>query len=113
MALNLLEYSQLAQHRENSTNAVSVYSTDANQTVQVFIKIANTAIVNVKCSVYHDNYGSTYDETTILVSEVVLQPGSFIEIDHIFMSEETGNLAVKSSVANALTVTVYGIIRSS
>lgn len=113
MALTLLLYGQLAQHRENSTSAVSVYSPAANQTVQVFVKIANVTEDDAECSVFHDDNGTTYDATTALLSDVNICPGSFIELDHIFMSDETGNLAVQSSVANALNVTVYGIIRAA
>ena len=113
MALDLLTYDQVAQHRENSTSAVSVYSPSINTTVQAFVKIANVSDETVLCSVFHDNNGTTYNESTALVFEMPIMPGQILEIDHIFFSDETGNLAVQSSVANAIVATVYGIIRSA
>lgn len=113
MALNLLTYQQLAQHIEYSTSAVSVYSPGANETVQVFVKISNISPENVKCSVFHDDNGTTYNETTAIIYEMMIQPGAILELDHIYMNDSTGNLAVQSDTSGALNVTVYGIVRSS
>ena len=107
-----IEYSQLAQARENSTNAVSIYSTSVGETVQVFLKISNSTTSTVKARVFHDNDGTTYDETTQIAWDVDIMAGSFLEIDKVFMNNENGNLAYRSSVANALNATVYGIIKS-
>lgn len=108
----MIGYSQLSQSRENSTSAVSIYSPNAGQTVQAFVKITNVDTVNVECRVFHDNDGTTYDQTTALVYDMRIQPGQILEIDHILMDNENGNLAYRSSVANALVATVYGIIKS-
>jgi len=107
-----IEYKQLAQVRENSTNAVSVYSPGAGETVQAFIKITNTTSSTVEGRVFHDNDGTTYDETTAIVWDIDIEPGQILEIDKIFMDNGDGNLAYRSSVANALTITVYGINKS-
>ena len=111
MSLVILEYSQLAQVRENSTNAVSIYSPAANETVQAFVKITNVTAVDINVRVFHDNDGTIYDETTALFWDTTIPSGMTLEIDHIFMNDSNGNLAYRSSTANALIATVYGIIR--
>jgi len=107
-----ITYSQLAQVRENSINAVSVYSSGSGETVQVFMKIANTTSASRYVRVFHDNDGTTYDETTSLLWDIEIEAGQFYEIDKIFMDNPSGNLAYRSDVANALTATVYGIVKS-
>ncbi|MBT7628771.1 MAG: hypothetical protein HN597_03580 [Desulfobacula sp.] len=107
-----IEYSQLAQARENSTNAVSVYSPGAGETVQIFAKVANTTAATAKVRVFHDNDGTTYDETTTIAWDVEIEPGQFLEIDKVFMDNSAGNLAYRSDTANALVMTVYGIVKS-
>jgi len=107
-----LAYSQLAQVRENSTNAVSIYSPGSGETVQVFLKITNVITSTVAVRVFHDEDGSTYDEGTTIAWDINIEPGSFLEIDKIFMETAAGNLAYRSAVANALTATVYGIVKT-
>ena len=107
-----LTYAQLAQARENSTNAVSIYSPGAGETVQVLLKIANTSGAAALVRVFHDNDGTTYDERTALVWDFSLDAGLFLPVGGIFMNNAAGNLAYRSSVANALTATVYGIVKT-
>jgi hypothetical protein len=107
-----IEYEQLAQVRENSTNAVSIYSPAASKVVQAFLKICNTTAAVAAVRVFHDKNGTTYDETTALFWDTNINPGQTLEVDRIFMSDSTGNLAYRSDTANALTATVYGIIKS-
>ena len=107
----MINYKQLAQARENSTNAVSIYSPSAGEVVQIFAKICNTSGAVAAVRVFHDDDGTTYDETTALFWDVNLAAGGTLEVDKVFMDDSTGNLAYRSSVANALTATVYGVIK--
>lgn len=109
--MHQLEYSQLAQHRENSTSAVSIYSPPTGRTVQGFLKLANLTDDAVQVSVFHDQSGTTYDESTAIFYNTYLYAGQVLEVDHIFMNDSTGNLAYSSSVANAINATLFGIIR--
>jgi hypothetical protein len=104
-----LIYSQIAQARENSTSAVSVFSPGAGETHQLRIKVANTSGASARVSIYHDDDGTTYDETTAIVWQVYVSDGQLFEIKDIFMNSSSENLAYQSSVANALTITVYSI----
>jgi hypothetical protein len=107
-----IDYTQLAQARENSTSAVSIYQSNVGETVQVFIKVANVSDASANVSVYHDQNGTTYDQSTALVYNLKLVPGELLEVDHIFVNNPSGHIAYQSSVANALTATVYGVVRS-
>jgi hypothetical protein len=106
-----LIYSQLGQYRENSTNPVSIYSPDAGQTAQLFLKIANVSGSPALVRLFHDENGTTYDQSTALIYDLKIMPGEILEVDHIFINDSTGNVAYRSSVANALTATVYGVVR--
>ena len=107
-----IDYTQLAQHRENSTSAVSIYQSSVGQTVQLFIKFANVSSTPSKLRVYHDLNGAAYDQSTAIIYDLKLLPGEFLEVDHIFVNNPSGNVAYRSSVANALTATVYGVVRT-
>lgn len=107
-----IAYEQIAQARENSTTAVSVYSPAAGEAVQVFVKIANVGTGVATVRVFHDKDGTTYDKETAVAWDIAIEPGQILELDKIFMSNASGNLAYRSNTANALTATVYGIKKS-
>jgi hypothetical protein len=107
-----IDYTQLAQQRENSTAAVSIYQSSVAQTVQLFMKFANVSSAPAKLRVFHDQNGSTYDQSTAIIYDLKLLPGEFMEVDHVFVNNPSGNVAYRSSVANALTATVYGVVRT-
>lgn len=109
--MKLLSYTQLAQHRENSTNPVSIYQCNSGETVQGFLKICNLTDDLVTIRVFHDLNGSTYNESTALVWDLILCEGQMFEIDHIFINESSGNLAYRTDTANAVNATLYGIVR--
>lgn len=107
-----IEYDQLAQARENSINAVSVYSGVLDSEIQCFISVCNTTSGNVNLRLFHDKDGTTYDESTALIWDIVIGPGEVFDRLKVFMNSNTGNIAYRSSVANALTITIYGITKS-
>jgi len=106
-----LEYTQLAQHRENSTNPVSLYQCGEGEVVQGFLKLCNVTDDLVSVRVFHDLNGSTYSESTALCWDLGLCPGQLLEIDHIFIDNENGNLAYRTDTANAINATLYGIVK--
>lgn len=101
---------QLAQARENSTNAVSVYSPDADTTVIVkSLVVTNTSAADATVRIFFDDDGSTYDESTALAWDVIVPADSVWDrLIRIPMNNSSGNIAYRSSVANALTVTAFG-----
>lgn len=107
-----IDYTQLAQTRENSTSAVSIYQSGTAQTVQLFMKFANVSSAPALLRVFHDQNGAVYDQSTALVYDLKLLPGEMFEMDHVFVNNPSGNVAYRSSVANALTATVYGVVRT-
>ena len=106
-----MDEKQLFQARENSTNAVSVYSPAADtNTVVKHLRVVNTSGGNADLTLYHDDDGTTYDESTAIEWQTTLATGETFEIDNTFiaLNNSSGNLAYKSSVANALTITGWG-----
>lgn len=106
-----LTYNQIAQHRENSINPVSIYSVDQGRTAQCFLKLANLTDDFVFVRVFHDENGSTYDASTAIVWDMPIANGQILEVDHIFMNNSAGNLAYRTDTANSINATLYGIIR--
>lgn len=104
----MFQEKQLAQKRENSTNAVSVLQASTGTTVVKTIIIANTGNA-ATYRLFHDDDGTTYDESTALFWDVGIAKNSTIQIDtFVAMDDPTGNFAYRSSIANALTITIYG-----
>ena len=101
---------ELGQARENSTNPVSVYSPPAD-TIGIIksVTIANTSGEQASYRLFKDNDGSTYDESTALAWDELLAANSSVQRDvHWVIDNVNGNFAYRSSVANALTITVDG-----
>lgn len=107
-----IDYTQLAQDRAPNTAITPVYQSGPAETVQLFIKICNVSTYPALVQVYHDQNGSTYDQSTAIVYDFKILPGALFELDHIFVNNASGNIAYRSSVANALTITVYGVVRT-
>ena len=101
---------QLGQARENSTNAVSVYSPGAGTTSIIkSIFLSNTSGANATFRLFVDDDGTTYDETTSIGWDVDILANQMIEIDcFVPMNNASGNFAYRSSVANAITITLFG-----
>lgn len=101
---------QLAQSRENSTTAVSVYSPTSGTSIIKNIIVTNTSGAPADLRLFLDDDGTTYDESTVLAWDVTIAAGSIFTLDgHMGMNNTSGNLAYRSSVANALTITVFGV----
>jgi hypothetical protein len=101
---------QLGQARENSTNAVSVYSVDVDTTgIIKFITIANNSGSDAAVRLFVDDDGTTYDETTTIAWDITI-PADSVWDRHVFiaMNNSSGNFAYRSSIANALTITLFG-----
>ena len=105
-----IQEKQLGQARENSTNAVSVYSPAASTTAIIKgIILCNTTTAAATYRVFLDDNGTTYDQSTALFYDAPIGPNETISIDtFLAMSDATGNLAYRSSSANAITITVFG-----
>jgi len=101
---------QLGQARENSTNAVKVYSPNINiDSVVTTIVLCEQAGATATFRIFIDDNGTTYDQSTALYYDVTLQANETLQIDTSWpMSDTRGNLAYRSSVANAITITVFG-----
>jgi|TARA_R110000824_G_scaffold269891_1_gene458358 hypothetical protein len=109
MATLILEQ-QLAQKRENSTNAVSVYSPPANTTVVIKnVTVCNQTGSAATFRIFIDDNGTTYDENTALYFDEAIAANTTREINTFWaMNNADGNLAYRSGTANAVTITVFG-----
>ena len=103
-------FSVLGQVRPSGTAAVSLYSPPAaTDTIVSMIKCCNVSVAAADVSVYLDDDGSTFDESTALHFEVELLAGETLEVTGtITLNDSSGNIGVQSSVANAITFTLFG-----
>lgn len=105
-----LQEKQLGQLRPANTTAASLYSPGTNVTaIRMSIVICNTSSSNVKFRVFHDDDGTTYDETTALFFDPIIKANRTVEVDGFkAANNSSGNIAVRTDTANALTFTLYG-----
>ena len=100
---------QLAQQRNSTTDATSILANTSGRWAIKTIKVCNTSEQEAKFSMYHDEVGTTYDESTALYWEVPIESKETVLFDTYMCTGSTSsNVAYKTSVANALTVTLYG-----
>ena len=107
-----VDYTQLAQVRASTTSNTLIYQSGPAETVQIFMKFTNVSSGAALVRVFHDQNGTTYDQSTAIVYDLKLHPGELLELDHVFVNNATGSLAYRSSVADAITATVYGVVRT-
>jgi len=112
-----IDGSVLGQLRPADTNAASVYSPGASTETQITaIIVCNTSGATATMRVFIDDDGTTYSEITALYWDVPVAANDSISLFFdrgIFMNDATGNLAVRSGVADALTFTVFGLEKTA
>lgn len=102
---------QLGQLRPANTTAAALVTPDDSRPYSVdFINICNVSTgTTAYVYIYHDEDGTTYDETTALIWNMTVHAGETLQIEApIAGYKVAGRLAVKTSVANAITFTAYG-----
>jgi len=101
---------QLGQLRPANTTAASLYSPGVNVTTIIStIVICNTSGAAATCRLFHDDDGTTYDQTTALMYDTPVPTEEPLVWDRVLaMDDFDGNIGVRSSVNNALTFTAYG-----
>jgi hypothetical protein len=105
-----LQEKQLGQLRPANTNAASIYSPGSGVTAIIKnITVCNTTGSVAKFGVFHHETGTTYDQSTALFYDCVIQRNQTVVLPAFMVMHNTsGNLAVKTDTANALTFSVYG-----
>lgn len=108
--MSIIQEKQLGQLRPANTTAASVYSPAAATTwVAKSLIVCNTSTASCAFRVFHDENGTTYDETTALFWDVPIAANETITVTALLAGyDATGNVGVRTSVANALTFTLYG-----
>lgn len=114
MANDQLLIKQLAQKRPSTTNAtVAIYKPKKRKLVIKTIHVTNTTGNALAYYIYLDKDGSTYDASTALYNGVTLAANTTVMHEFAnglpFDPDAAGNLAVKSSEANAINFTIDGI----
>lgn len=103
----------LAQSRPANTNAASVYSPGSGVQAEITqILVCNTTSNTPTYRIFLDNDGSTFDETTALYFDNAMAANSTEElIQHgsWWITDPSGNLGVRSSAANEITFTFFGV----
>ncbi|MGI9405865.1 MAG: hypothetical protein ACR2O4_05800 [Hyphomicrobiaceae bacterium] len=105
----------LAQSRPANTTAVSAYSppNDTVRTEITLVTVCNTSGASAKYRIFIDDDGTTYDETTALFWDIAVAADTSVEIllhsKSWWMTNSSGNLAVRTDTASAFTFTVFGM----
>lgn len=109
MEKNTLQHKELAQSRPSGTTAVVAYQPSTYAEISNII-IANTTGSAVDYSLYLDQDGTTYDETTTLAFGISLPANSTTiwDLERSIPIFSTGAFAVQTSSANALNFSIYG-----
>lgn len=96
---------------ELTITPTSYYTAPANKRAEVkSIMIANSGNQDRWFSLWVDQDGTTYDDTTILFPEVEVARNSTMIIETPIYLTEGANLAIRKEILGAqITVSVYGI----
>ena len=94
--------------------AESIYSPGSGETGVIrTIVVCNTTMSADSFSIFLDNDGTTYDESTALYFDEGIAANETIVISvYLPMNNSSGNLAVECATTNAVTFTVAGLVIS-
>lgn len=116
--------SLLAQATPGNTSAATLY-TATSLTMITRLVVCNTGAGACTFRVFHDNDGTTYDDTTALYYDVSVAAGAVYVIEAlseysgIAMNASrspgvsAGTIGIRSNTADDLTFTLYGIVQQA
>ena len=106
-----LQEKQLGQLRPANTTATTLYSpADNTTTIITNIWVCNTTANTPTYRLFVDDNGTTYDETTAIAFDVALAANESKQIScYIAMNNSSGNLAVRTSAANEINFSAFGM----
>ena len=100
----------LGQTRPGNTTAAAGY-TAVVQTEITSVLVCNTSSSSAKFRLFHDEGGSSYDQTNALFYDAVIAAGQTVSIhaeEHGLGLEAADTLGVRTDTASALTFSIYG-----
>lgn len=105
--------SQLAQTRPSGTTAAAAFTASLPTEVTCIV-VCNVGGVDATCRIFHDDDGTTFDQTTALFYDVPVAAGETVIISAQSPSSTIqvgigGSVGVRSDTASALTFTLYGV----
>lgn len=101
---------QLGQARPSSGATPEALVTPSSVTaIAKSIMISNVSGSSATYRIYHDDDGTTYDQSTALFYDVAIEGGATHILSVYLPIVDGGNLAVESNTGNALTFTAYGL----
>lgn len=111
---NLAPGSQLAQTSPSATTATTAFTATLNTEI-TRIHAVNYTGSAVDCEVYHDDDGTTYNNTTI-VEKFSAPANSTTEKDYRsggngLSVRPNGTIGIKAGTANAVNFTLYGTVQ--
>lgn len=103
---------QLGQLRPANTTAASLYSPGASEIAVIkTIVICNVTTTSAKFRIFIDDNGTTYDQTTALFYDTTIAGNTTVQLDTFYsMNDSTGNLAVRTDIADAINFTAFGAV---
>lgn len=108
----------LAQVRPATTAAVTAFTASQLPTEITTIKACNTSGAARTCRIFHDDDGSTYDESTALYWDIDIPANKTLEISAeaektgIYVAKD-GTIGVRSDAASGITFSMYGVPRAA
>lgn len=109
--------SLLAQSRPAGTSAASIFTASVRTEITRIV-VCNSTGSAAAYSIFHDDDGSTFDETTALFYAVSLGANTSEIIDFGaagggIMVGKTGQIGFTSGTGNALTISMYGVTQGA
>lgn len=106
--------SQLAQNRPTVTTSLAAFTGVLPVTEITRIVVCNTSVGSANFSLFHDDDGTSYGAGTALYWANALAAGATQVIDFQAAGgglsiKVGGTLGIQTSVASALTFTIYGV----
>lgn len=105
-------WEQLAQSRPANTNTAALYTGVRDWQYKMKLVVTNVDGSSRTYRAFHDEDGSTHDQSTALAWDRSVNAGGIDEIPEsgvIYMDgDNEGTIGVRSSAMNALTFTLYG-----
>ena len=102
---------QMFQGDGDFTTAATIHTRNSGviRDIISWVNLCNNTSSDITVDLYHDEDGSTYDDTTVLIEAMPIAANDTVRYNGpIYIKDPAGTIGVKCSVNGSLTITGYG-----
>ena len=99
----------IAQYRVAGTLALTAFTASGARYIVRRVSMNNNTVVTLFSDIWHDDDGTTYDDTTQIYGAERVLSGETIDVDVFWPIADGGSIGVTATVSTAINFSFFGV----